>query len=103
MSSEVQTGVQTGIQTKVERINRRAWLLWAVTFAVLFALTAAVPLLYFPLLEMLGAEGEVEGLVQPYNAVVGLGGLVLLFCLYTALTQRQLNGMRVALLNEEQE
>src|SRR5438093_47844 len=91
------------VKAKVDNINRRGWLLWALTFAVLFALTAAVPLLYLPVMEMLGAEGEAEGLVQPYNAVVGLSGLVLLFCLYTALKQRQLNGMRVALINEEQE
>jgi hypothetical protein len=41
---------------------------------VLFAVTATVPLLYFPLLEM--ANGRQAGMPsQPYYAVVGLMGL----------------------------
>jgi signal transduction histidine kinase len=84
---------------KAEHINRRGWLLWAVTFFVLLALTVAIPLLYLPLQR----EGGSEGVVQPYYALIGLGGLVILFCLYTALKQRELNQMRGALVDEEKE
>jgi signal transduction histidine kinase len=70
---------------------------------VLFALTASIPLLYFPLLQSVDRGDDTVNLTQPYYALVGLGGLVLLFCLYTALKQRELNQMRLALMNEARE
>jgi putative methionine-R-sulfoxide reductase with GAF domain len=89
--------------SRLDRLNRRSWILWVLTFAVLVALTATVPLLYFPLMEMMsGREGN-EILSEPYYAVIGLMGLVLVFCLYTSLKHRELNQMRNALGQEEQE
>ena len=90
--------------SKVDRLNRRSWVLWAITFVVLFALAAAVPLLYFPLIDLInGREGMGDLLTEPYYAVIGLMGLVLVFCLYTALKHRELNRMRTALGHEERE
>ncbi len=84
----------------LERIDRRGWLLWALTFLVILALTLAIPMLYFPLLDGAG-ETPFEG--QGYYAIVGLSGLVLVFCLYTVLKQRELNVLRLRLLDEERE
>ena len=90
--------------SRSENINRRGWALWALTIAVLIALTASVPLLYLPLFQALnGRDGANEVLAEPYYAVIGLTGLVLVFCLYTALKQRELNQMRRALQREEHE
>jgi signal transduction histidine kinase len=70
----------------------------------MLALAAAVPMLYFPLLDLLsGREAPGGPVAEPYYAVVGLMGLVVIFCLYSALKQRQLNTMRKALMVEEQE
>ncbi|MBI5710451.1 MAG: GAF domain-containing protein [Candidatus Eisenbacteria bacterium] len=91
--------------SKRDSINRRAWLLWALTFVLVIALTAAVPLLYLPLLNLVRATAEETGrsIDTEYVAVTGLAGLVLLFCLYTVLKQRELNRMRHQLEHEEQE
>jgi signal transduction histidine kinase len=86
-----------------DSLNRRGWLLWAVMFAVVIALTVAIPLLYLSLLNLLDA---VDGKARPddaYYAVVGLGGLMVVFLLYTTLKQHELNRMRKALEREERE
>jgi signal transduction histidine kinase len=89
--------------SRADHLNRRGWLLWALTFAVLFALAATIPLLYFPLMDVVrGHDAGNELLSEPYYAVVGLMGLVLVFCLYTAFKHRELNQMRLALMREEQ-
>src|SRR5947209_5431037 len=82
-------------------LRRRGWLLWCVTFLLLLALTATVPLLYWALLESLHDPGSNRA--QSYLAIVGLTGLVLLFCLYTALKQYELERTSVALAREERE
>src|SRR5213075_1414809 len=90
--------------TRSEVIDRRAWVLWGVTFVVVIALTIAVPLLYIPLLRLLGGRDEVEQpFADAYYAIVALAGLVVIFCLYTALKHRELNSMRAALQREERE
>jgi signal transduction histidine kinase len=85
-------------------VRRRGWVLWTITFVVVLALTAAVPMLYLPLLRMM--EGN-EAILQPsseaYNAIIALCGMVVIFCLYTALKQRQLETMRDVLEREELE
>ena len=95
--------VRSKEQSEADRLDRRGWLLWGVTFLVVVALTATVPLLYLPLVQSLGPR---EGLANPehaYYAIVGLTGLVLVFCLYTALKHRELNRMRGALRQKETE
>lgn len=85
-----------------ERLNRRNWFLWGATFALVIALAAAVPLLYLPLNSLL--RDEAGGLPdETYVALVGLGGLVVVFCLYTALKQRELNAMRRRIEQQERE
>ncbi|HEY6868055.1 MAG TPA: GAF domain-containing sensor histidine kinase [Candidatus Eisenbacteria bacterium] len=87
-----------------DALNRRGWILWGATFAVLIALTVVVPLVYVPLLRAVAAEGRGhEGASGPYFSLVALSGLVSLFCLYTALKHRELNAMREALAREERE
>ena len=84
-----------------DHLNRRSWLLWGVTFAVVGALTAAVLMLYVPLLEMSGERSQT--VIQSYYALTVLTGLIAIFCLYTTLKQRELNKMRVALEHEEKD
>jgi signal transduction histidine kinase len=90
---------------RARRIRRLSWLLWGLTFALLLSFTVAVPLIYLPALEMTQTDGshEAQARVPIYYALVGLSGLVLLFCLYTTLKQRELENMRDALTGEEQE
>ena len=86
-----------------DHLVRRAWFLWGLTFAVVIALAAAVPLLYLPLTSVLHDGTSTPVSQEEYIAVVGLGGLVLIFCLYTALKQRELDAMRRRLEQEERE
>ena len=89
-------------QSSQDSINRRSWILWGLTFALVIALTAAVPLLYLPLTRMLNGEtGQIRQ--EEFLALVGLSGLVLIFCLYTALKQRELDAMRRRLEHEERD
>jgi len=96
-------GLEVGAKLKKDHINRRGWLLWGATFAVMLALAATVPLLHYPLVRLLqefqGGRASLEG----YYALIGLGGLVLIFCLYIALKQRELMKTRDALEKEERE
>jgi transcriptional regulator with GAF, ATPase, and Fis domain len=85
-----------------EIINRRSWLLWTVTFAVVIALTATVPLLYLPLLQA-EADARSGGTANAYLVIIGLAGLVVIFCLYTILKQHELNTTRQLLVREERE
>ena len=87
-----------------EALNRRSWVLWGVTIAVLIALAAAVPLLYIPLLRVLIEQGasKDESAGATFR-LISLTGLVLIFCLYTFLKHRELNTMRAALGREERE
>ena len=86
-----------------EKLARRAWFLWTLMFALVIALAATVPLLYLALTG-LAREGPDSRLPdQGYMAVVGLGGLVVIFCLYTALKRRELERLGRRLEQEERE
>ncbi|MEO5619185.1 MAG: GAF domain-containing sensor histidine kinase [Candidatus Eisenbacteria bacterium] len=88
------------------RLDRLTWWLWSLTFSVVVALAAAVPLLYVPLLRTVEGQGATHDGAPPlesYYAIVGLAGLVLIFCLYVTLKQAELNRMRRALTAEEEE
>lgn len=84
-------------------LDRLSWMLWGATFAVVIALTVAVPLLYLPLSGVVRGEGDALEPQNAYVALIGLGGLVLIFCLYVVLRQVQINAMRAVLAREEQE
>jgi signal transduction histidine kinase len=85
----------------VESLRRRAWTLLGFTFLLLIAVTATVPVLYWTLVQTLQESSGFKADIA--IVIVGLGGLVLVFCLYTALKQRELEEMRVALAHEERE
>lgn len=88
----------------LERINRRSWSLWVLAFAVLLALAATVPVLYVPMLAMLGGEEHPDLWIRNgATAGIGLVGLVVIFCLYTVVKQRELNRMREVLVADERE
>lgn len=93
--------IQKNGSTK-DAIDRRGWLLWGLTFAVLIALATAVPLLYLPLLRVISADHHREGPGSTV-ALVSLAVLVTIFCLYTAYKHRELNQMREALAREERD
>ncbi len=85
------------------RLDRRAWSLLLLTFVVVIALAAAVPLLYLPqagLLREVPGGGFTQEQLLP---IVALFGMVIVFCLYTALKQRELDAMRRRLEQEERE
>src|SRR5258708_13492 len=84
-----------------KHLQRAGWTLWVLTFALLLALAATVPALYAPLLQMADKSGR--ALDDVWFASVTLCGLVLLFCLYTVLQQRELNRAMRALGAEERE
>jgi signal transduction histidine kinase len=86
-----------------DRLDRRAWSLLGLTFLVVIALAAAVPLLYLPQVSFLREGLGGESAHEQYLPVVGLVGMVLIFCLYTALKQRELDAMRSRLEQEERE
>jgi len=85
-----------------DNLDRRAWRLWGLTFVVVIALAVAVPLLYLPLITA-AREGTSPVRQEDYGAVVGLGGLVVIFCLHTVLRKRELDEMRRRLEQEERE
>ena len=76
-----------------DRLARRGWLLWGTAFAVVIAFATLVPLLYLPLSRLLQTDAQFAQ--ESYLATVGLSGLVAVFCLYTALKQRELETIRL--------
>jgi signal transduction histidine kinase len=78
-------------------INRRGWWLWTATIAVVLALASAVTLLFYPLVRLIQELGGTRNSSESYYAIVGLGGLVLIFCLYVVLKQHELMKTRDAL------
>lgn len=89
---------------ELAQLNRRAWSLWIFAFAVILSLTAAIPTLYLPMVQLLGADAEGNAWIQNgYTVGVGLAGLVIIFCLVTILKQRELMRMREALVADERE
>src|SRR5258706_10538211 len=87
-----------------EALNRRSWVLGGLPIVVVIELAAGVPLFYIPLLGALPEQsGSREGTADAYFRLTSLTGLVLIFCLYTALKHRELNNMRAALAREERE
>ena len=94
-------GEPTSVTSPLALLRRRGWLLWGLTVLLLLSLTATIPLLYWTLLESLQDHGSSRD--QAYLAIVGLAGLVLVFCLYTALKHRELENTRTALTREAHE
>lgn len=89
--------------SRQQTLDRRTWLLWILAFALILALTVATALLYLPALELL-RDGDLSVIdAQAWVAMYGVVGLVLVFCLYTALKQRELNRTRGLLQLEEHE
>ena len=93
------------VRARASLIRRRNWLLWSSVFAVVLSLCAAVPLLYLPLMRSLSEydPSRASAGENAYYALIGLSGLVLIFCLYLVLKQLQLEGMREELVHEAQE
>lgn len=92
---------RTEIRTR--QLQRAGWMLWAAAFALLIVLAGVVPTLYARVVTLAGSEGLVLGLDDPYMVTIALAGLVLLFCLYTVLQQRELHRATAALDREEQD
>lgn len=93
----------TDAASRWRRIDRDGWLLWVLTFVVLLALTATLPVLYVPLGELLGQADDNAVLHSTWITTVSLVGLVVLFILYTVTKQREINVMRRTLEQETRE
>jgi signal transduction histidine kinase len=93
------------VEVQASNIRKRNWFLWALAFAVVLGLCAAVPLLYLPLVATLGQldPAQAPTAEHAYYILVGLTGLVVIFCLYLVLKQHELERMRVTLVREAQE
>jgi signal transduction histidine kinase len=83
------------------RLVLTGWALWAVNFVLLIGLTVAVVMLNLPVIRALEVEPESAVLHQAYYSLVGVSGLVLLFCLLIVMRQNDLNRVRRELMNEE--
>jgi signal transduction histidine kinase len=83
------------------QLQRAGWMLWAAAFALLIALATVVPALYARVLGLTEPGEMPPGLQNPYVVTVALAGLVILFCLYTAIQQRELLRAVRALTREE--
>ena len=82
-------------------IERRGWMLWGATIVVVIALASSVTLLFFPLVRLIQDTAGTRNTMEDYYAIVGLSGLVLIFCLYVVLKQHELMKTRDALeMNE---
>ena len=84
-------------------LHRRTWLMWGLTFTLLLALTAVVPLLYLPALDLMRQGEDAAAVDGAWIAFPALAGLVLIFCLHTILKQRELEAARAALESEERD
>src|SRR5437867_5822148 len=93
------------VKARAIQIRRRNWTMWGWAFVLVIGLCAAVPLLYLPLMNTINQyePDHAQSTEQAYYALVGLAGLVAVFCLYLALKQRELEGMRESLVREAQE
>ena len=105
MSQTTPLFVSKRVHARARQIRRRNWMMWAWVFLIVLGLGASVPLLYLPLV---GALNQIEPGSGPspdqvYYGIVGLAGMVAIFCLYLALKQRELEGMRETLARESQE
>ena len=85
-----------------DRVTRQGWILWGVMALGMLGLAAAVMLLYFPMLHSEGGSTP-RSFEQAYYVLVGLTGLVVVFCLFTALRHRELNALRGIVAREELE
>lgn len=94
-------GMNSRTEIRWMQLQRAGWMLWAATFALLLALTTVVPALYARVLGLTGTKELPVGLDNPYIVTVALAGLVILFCLYTILQQRELHRAVKALSREE--
>jgi signal transduction histidine kinase len=93
--------MSTQTEIRWQRLQRAGWMLWAAAFAVLIALTTVVPTLFARVFAFTGAGELPVGLDNPYVVSIALGGLVLMFCLYTVIQQRELHRAVKALSREE--
>ena len=93
--------MSTRTEIRWNHLQRAGWMLWAAAFALLLALTTVVPALYARVLGLAGPTDLPVGIDNPYMVTVALAGLVILFCLYTVLQQRELHRAVKALSREE--
>jgi len=84
-----------------KQLQRAGWMLWAAAFALLIALTTVVPALYARVVGLAGTSDTIAGIDNPYIVTVALAGLVVLFCLYTVIQQRELHRAVKAISREE--
>jgi signal transduction histidine kinase len=96
-------GTPSTTEIRWKQLQRAGWMLWVAAFALLLALTTVVPALYARVLGFAGPQDVLAGVDNPYVVTVALAGLVILFCLYTVLQQRELHRAVLALSREESE
>jgi len=93
----------TRTEIRWKQLQRAGWTLWAAAFALLIALATVVPTLYARVLGLAGNAGVLAGIDNPYIVTVALAGLIVLFCLYTVIQQRELHRAVKALTREERD
>jgi signal transduction histidine kinase len=85
-------------------INRKGWTLWFAAFALIIAFATTVHVLNLRLMALLNRDNDTDLWIRNgYYTGIGLAGLVLLFILYTALKQIQLQHVTRVLSREEAE
>jgi signal transduction histidine kinase len=94
---------KSNAEIRWKSLQRAGWMLWVAAFALLLALTTVVPALYARVLGLADPNDVVAGVDNPYVVTVALAGLIILFCLYTVMQQRELHRAVQALSREENE
>ena len=92
------------IEDTSRRIERDGWLLWTVTFVLVFSLSITVYLLYLRMTTDLREAAEPSIWIQSgYTTGICLVGLVCIFILYTVIQQVELKRLRFKVAGEERE
>jgi len=93
--------MSTRTEIRWKQLQRAGWMLWAAAFALLIALATVVPALYARVIGLAEAQEVLGGLDNPYLVTIAIAGLIILFCLYTVIQQRELHRAVKALSREE--
>lgn len=80
-------------QNLLYQIDRRNWLLWALSFAITVCLAAAIASFYYPAIRWHVDRIEILYGLLP-QLILGLLTLILLCIIYIVLNQRELNDLR---------
>jgi signal transduction histidine kinase len=84
-------------EREMKGLERSDWWLWGLSFLLILSLGASIAILYSAWTNLASAEGQTR---TAYTMLVGLNGLLLLFCLYIIFKQQQILSLRGRMVRE---